>query len=482
GSPTPAFVALVTKMNQKGLIQPPLTNGQESQEIAAMAKLLLGKSGPAGWKLPGIANSSPLLVRRVPRYDNQHLPGVGIRDPHCAGRRNTLGDDVPESLQKFAGEAWQLSSGGGLADHYDYAEAVLVGDDFGVLHAFHYDSGNELFGFLPLALINNSRRLALNGADNFGQPDELSEHIYGVASTVNVGWIYDEQKQKWRHLAVFGLGPGGSELIALDVSHMGRLQDDDPFDVLWTSSTTSMAGQYATTLGQTWSRPALTYAVANDSLALAPKAYLVFGSGYRDGGGDPHRGRVLWRVDALTGESSSERALLPLPTTGTTFDAEDDLTAVADVAVTSHCLSRYWGEMQEAYYADPAGRLYRWDLAAATSDVDSFPHVADSGGKWALDDQGYAAAKEAFRFPACQGDGDYACTIGPIAANGNKGDVFTFAPAVISKNRIDGVDDPGSVLPLGDRDQLLIALASGNPNDAAIDGGDDDNDFHSSIY
>ena len=40
-----------------------------------------------------------------------------------------------------------------------------------------------------------------------------------------------------------------------------------------------------TAVGETWSRPALTYAPRNDSMALEPRAYLVFGSGYRNGSG-----------------------------------------------------------------------------------------------------------------------------------------------------------------------------------------------------
>ncbi|NVB36665.1 type IV pilin biogenesis protein [Pseudenhygromyxa sp. WMMC2535] len=482
GQPTPEFIALVHELDDAGELQPPLTVGSESQEIAAMVDLLLGASNPEDWKLPGIANAAPLLVRRIPRYDSNYLPGVGIRDPHCAGRRNALGDDVPATLQSFAGEAWALSEGGGLAAHYDYAEAVLVGDDFGLVHAFHYDSGNELFAFLPRALVNNARVLALNGPQGFGQPDALAEHVYGVASTVNAGWIFDDQIGIWRHLAVFGFGPGGAEIVALDVSHMGRLQEDDPVEVLWTSETSGLAARYEESLGQTWSRPALTYAVPNDLMSVEPRAYLVFGSGYAEAGQGELAGRVLWKVDALTGEASSERALMAAPEQGTSFDDPAEVAAVGDVVVTSHCLSRYWGEMQEAYLADPAGRLYRWDLAASGPTAESFAHAADSGGAWTLDAQGFAQAKPALRLPACQGAGDFSCSISPIGQGGSKGEVFVFSPAVAAKNRIDAIDDPGEALAVGERDQLLIALASGSPNDAAIDGGEDDNDFHSSLY
>ena len=484
GKPTAQFIAVVNQLDNEGKIQPALSANAQTRknEIAAMAEWLLGRNMPDGWKLPALPNSAPILIRRVPQADQSFVPTVGIRDPHCAGRRNVLGDNIPETLEAFSSQAWELTSGGGLTDHYDYTEAVLIGDDFGVLHGFHYDSGNELFGFVPRALLNNARMLSVNGPDNYGQPDDISDHIYGIASTVNAGWAFDEDSEEWRHLAVFGLGPGGSEILTLDVSHMGRIQDDDPIEVVWTASTTAIADEYEKTLGETWSRPALTYAVKGDTMANPPKAYMVFGSGYREGAGDDERGRTVWVVDAISGETVTERAYMPVPPADTVYDVHDDVTAVSDIAVSSHCLSRYWGEMQEAYWADPAGRLYRWDLAADIDDVESFAHAGDSGSKWLTNPDDFAVAVEGFRFPACQGDAEFSCSVSPIGQGDSKGDVFTFSPAVVANNRIDDIDDPGDTLAIGDRDQFLVALVSGSPNDTAIDGGDEDNDFHSSLY
>jgi hypothetical protein len=478
GAPTAEFVSVVEELDGLGRINPPLSAdpGEKSAEIIAMAEWLLGRNMPDDWKLAGTPNSAPILIRRVPQQNSDFRPSVGIRDPHCAGRRNAQGDDVPDSLKAFSSNAWQLASGGGLNDHYDYAEAVLIGDDFGMLHGFHYDSGNELFGFVPAALLTNSRKLSVNGPANFGQAKSAADHVFGIASTVNAGWAYDDAAGVWRHLAVFGLGPGGSEIMTLDVSHMGRVQDDDPIEVVWTTSTAANAADYAATLGQTWSRPALTYAAPNHEMSLEPSAYLVFGSGYRDGVGADERGRTVWVVDAMTGETVTQKAYVA--PVNDTYDVADDVIQASDIAVGSHCLSRYWGEMQEAFWADNAGRLFRWDLATDTSDVTSFPHTGDSGGPWPPNLDGFATATEAFRFPACTSFDEFSCSVDAS----NKGDVFSFSPAVVANNRIDEISDPGTILPLADRDQFLIALASGNPNDNAIDGGKATNDFHSSIY
>ncbi|KIG13947.1 hypothetical protein DB30_07363 [Enhygromyxa salina] len=485
GSPSGPFVALVEQLNAQGRIDPPLSNNgdEKTAQIVAMTEWLLGRNMPNNWKLSGLPNSAPILIRRIPQANADFRPSVGIRDPHCAGRRNAVGDDVPATLEAFSAQAWEVTSGGGLDDHYDYTEAVLFGDDFGILHGVHYDSGNELFGFVPLALINNARKLSVVGPASYGQSEQISEHVFGVASTVNNGWAWDEQASKWRHLAVFGLGPGGSKILTLDVSHMGRLETDDPIEVVWTTSTTDNAVDFANTLGETWARPALTYASPNHEMSVEPVAYLVFGSGYREGQGAAERGRTVWVVDAITGETVTKKAFMGVPAANTTYDVADDYAAIADIAVGSHCLSRYWGEMQEAYWADPAGRLYRWDLATDVSNVTQFAHAADSGGAvWPLNPQGFSLATEGFRFPACQGLGEFSCAINPIGVGGSKGDVFTFSPAVVANNRIDEINNPGTILPIGDRDQFLLALVSGSPNDNKIDGGDDANDFHSSLY
>ncbi|MFV8756616.1 type IV pilin biogenesis protein [Nannocystaceae bacterium ST9] len=485
GDATAQFEALVKTLNSQGKISPALSNNVQTQnaEIQALAEFLLGKNMPDDWKLAGVPNSSPILVRRIPKPNESFLPTVGIRDPHCAGRRAGAGEaDIPASLKTFAANSWNLGSGGGLGQHYEYTEAVLIGDDLGLMHAFHYDSGNELFALLPMDLISHARQLSVNGTANFGQSNDIDEHVYGVAATANVGWAYDHQNQTWRHLASWGFGAGGNELLVFDVSHMGRLAQDDPIDLLWTTETVSIADDYDDSLGETWSRPALTYMIPGDSIANEPYAYLVFGSGYRHNQGPVHRGRTVWLVDALTGETYHDTAFFQAPPDQRYYDTPDDFAAINDPAIGTHCLSRFWAEMQEAYIADPAGRLFRWDIAPDTNNPYVFPQTSNSGGKWAAGGNGLNIGKELFRFPACQSKSEFDCTVDQIKQNGNQGDLFVFSPAVAANNKIDPPNDDGGVLTMGERDQFLIAMISGSPNDNVTDGGDPNNDFHSSLY
>jgi hypothetical protein len=142
-------------------------------EADAVAAFVLGRDAPNGWKLPGLANSAPIIAARIPEYRDDRVPEVFVNDPHCSGRRFADIDlgEIPLSLREFAFDVWDadqttdtdwyLSS---PADHYAYQEAVMVGDDMGVLHAFQFNSGNELFGLLPRPLLANAVQSSAIGA------------------------------------------------------------------------------------------------------------------------------------------------------------------------------------------------------------------------------------------------------------------------------------------------------------------------------
>ncbi len=464
------------ELQELGLI----SGGSLQAKANAIAEFILGRNAPGGWKLPGLANSAPVVVRRIPPYRPDAIPEVAIRDPHCGGRAYGVTDAgaLPESLRDFARESndpsKQIQS---PSPHWEYQEAVLVGDDMGVLHAFQLDSGNELWGLIPRPLLAAAAAQAANGPTNMGQPEEIANHIYGIASVVNHAWIADDggtvadpADDTWYHFAIFGFGKGGKEYVALDLKHMSPASPQGPIDVLWTTEDPGLKAIYDPILGETWARPAVGYHVQGNALNNVPKAYVLLGSGYplseaeqkANQNAPAGRGRTLVLADAITGQLV-EQALLPdisHPLYESMFGA------VTDPAVGTHCKSRYWAEMQEAYVADPAGRLFRWDLAAETN------HEADSGGPW----NGLAKTVTGTYFPACQGAGD-TCT---VAAN-NRGDVFVYPPAVSASNRID--DNFSAFEDLGQgEDQFLVALISGSAFEDTIDPGAQGNDFHSSLY
>jgi len=455
GSASAAFQA---ELESLGL----LTSADHQAEADAIVAFVLGRDAPDGWKLPGLANSVPVVVRRVPPYKTENVPEVAIKDPHCGGRLFTelSAGSLPMSLREFAMDGNETTDS--PTEHHEYQEAVLIGDDMGVLHAFQLDSGNELWGYLPRAALTAAVAEAAIGAAAMGQPADIDEHIYGIAATINHGFAYLAADDRWAHLGIFGFGEGGREYYALDLSHMSPESPDGPFDVLWSTEDPLLKADYDAYNGETWSRPALTYRMVNDdALSVEPEAFVVFGSGYPvDDPAPTGQGRTLVLANATTG-AIVESVQLP-----DVVDPvyEPSFGAVVDPAVGSHCLSRYWGESQETYIADPAGRLFRWDLGDDTA------HEADSGGPWGT------IATAVTRFTACEGSGDE-CIVGVS----NRGDPFLLPPAVSASNRIDDFTSFGASI-IDETDQFIVALASGSINDDTLDPSIDGNTFHSSLY
>ena len=467
---TEATDAFVTELNSPDLGIPGAPNWDKGA-ATLLARFIMGEGWKDGWKLPGLAASSPMVVRRIPKPDPLYAPSVGIRDPHCSGRLLASPEEVDPDLVQFAEDAWDpsLKLTGGYASHYEYQEAVLVGDDLGLLHAFQLDSGNEMWALLPRFSLASAVESFTYGGEEMGQPGKLEEHVYGVSGTANLGWVWDKYASKWRHLAVIGMGEGGDQYIAMDVSHMSPASADGPVEVLWTTNDTGLKATYGAGLGETWARPALTFHA--DTLSERPDPFLVFGSGYADSVGPGVRGRMMYVADAMTGEMLKEAELPPAPANV----YEPLFGAVVDPAVGTHCVSRFWGEAQETYIADPAGRLFRWDLGRKADPSDE--GEADSGtGAWA--DNGDVAQPVA-TFSACEGAGGAPCAI----SGSHNNDPFLFSPAVVSLNRID--DIPGSSgqgIGAEDQDQFLVAMVSGSPYDDTLDANDTSINFHPSLY
>lgn len=456
-------------------------------DASTFVEFLLGKDWPDNWKLPGLAQSSPMVIRRIPQKNMQFRPTVPIRDPHCAGRKLGSIVNIPKSLEDFSDESWDPKNKVGSTPHLPYQEAVMVGDDMGFLHAFHLDSGNEMWAVLPHFMLRSAVASYHQGPENMGQPPKLEDHIFGLGGTINHAYAYqhptDEHGDrtdslnpknpgKWRHLAVIGTGQGGEELMALDLSHMSPHHPEGPLEVLWTSEDQStprgaaetLATTYDRILGETWSRPAISYRVAPDSVHKEPETIMILGSGY-DNSSVPGsgKGKSYHVVDPFTGRVMESASLMPA--TAPTYGGE--LAAVSDIAVATHCTSRFWGEAQEAYFTDPSGRFYRWDLAGDTD------HSGDSLKKWT------GKALPAASFLACEGEDDYSCKV----ESGNHGEPFYFPPAVVSNNRIDDeLADGLAGIADEHKDNFLIALASGHLLDEATDSGKEDMNFHPSLY
>lgn len=88
-------------------------------------------------------------------------------------------------------------------------EVVFVGSNGGMLHAFDYNTGNELWAFIPPSLLPSLK-------DVITTTDGQTEAIYGVDGTPNVKDIYYDGS--WRTVLMAGLRQGGHSYFALDIT------------------------------------------------------------------------------------------------------------------------------------------------------------------------------------------------------------------------------------------------------------------------
>lgn len=468
GSSTAAFRSAITAEVVGG---GSLSNTEKDE----IAKFAMGFGWKDEYKLQGLANSAPSIIRRIPKHQPTFKPSVGIRDPHCAGRLLDFGEEVDGGLVTMSKNAWGTAgmNTATTPNHFEYQEAVTIGSDLGLIHFFQFNSGNELFAFLPrfhLQTVVDQWNHWKNGAD-VGQPDDLAAHSFGMAATANQGYVFDIAADKWRHVMVMGSGVGSKHYVALDVSHLTPFStlpagSPAPLEVLWTTQDTRASDpawvNMQAQLGEGWARPAITF---HDATTVQSKIQgrVVLSSGYPIGAVSGTKGRYMAVLDAVTGDVLDNFAV-PTPPLPTAADGPYDAGygQVSDVAVASYCTSRYWGEAQEAYVNDPAGRLFRVDL------LDGLAHERDFG---AAPSGANRLLTAAHTFSACQG------LTRPCSISGAKGDAFVYSPAVAALDRIDTA--PGDPIR---ENQLLIAMNSGSVYDDSTDGGDSTNDFNSSIY
>lgn len=276
---------------------------------ANVVDFILGNDGsgnPRAWKLGAIMHSAPAIVGRP--------------------------------------EAWKKATGhGDFERQYSRRHEVLwVGSSDGLMHCFDLDDGVEVLALLPPDLlavqVERYQNYVAKPADNpVGQVADAKDHLFGVATSPRFADVYDADIGSFRTVMYFGLGPGGTSLHAVDITHpwwrdvdgngvRGEMADGansldpcfgdfsgvspctpnasvPPVKILWSRTGTAVPlGQtqfipLMANLGQTWSIPALGMSVNE------PKNFhLVVGNGYipYEQGADDQPGR-FFMLDPLTG-------------------------------------------------------------------------------------------------------------------------------------------------------------------------------------
>ncbi|HUM02341.1 MAG TPA: PilC/PilY family type IV pilus protein, partial [Thermoanaerobaculia bacterium] len=194
--------------------------------------------------------------------------------------------------------------------HKNRKPIAWVGADDGMLHGFNFDTGKETIALVPPELL--ARQVTLY--DNYrtlvnpitkerkaptGQNPDIRQHIWGVAQSFRYADVYDTANSVWKTIGYLTLGPAGSSVTAIDVTHPSPTDEgydaSKPVEILWLRPTASdpLAG-----VGQSWSVPAVA---ANQK---APANFLLLmGAGFNAASvaGDQKDAR-MFQLQALDGK------------------------------------------------------------------------------------------------------------------------------------------------------------------------------------
>lgn len=259
---------------------------------------------------------------------------MGKKDPTPTGsyraREYALGDIVNSAPVFVAAPYFKYADEG----YEDFKQAqksrrpvLYAGANDGFLHAFDGNTGEEIWAYMPSAVLPDVYLLA----------NKSYAHRYFVDGKITVGDAYNSG---WRTVLVAGLGAGGRQYFALDVT------DPNSPKVLWE-----------------FSDPTLGFAYGNPIITKLPDTgqwVALLTSGYN--GGDKGQG-VLYAVDLFTGvevfriKTNSSLASVDNPiglARINNWRKDANVNVDAGVANNNTTLAVYGGDLN--------GDLWRFDL------------------------------------------------------------------------------------------------------------------------
>lgn len=247
----------------------------------------------------------------------------------------------------------------------DYGGSVVAfyGADDGVFHAINGNKtssdGNELWGFIAPETYSKLHRLRDNSplikfptSSSTLTPTPTAKDYFfdgsiGVFQRLSPGtvWIYPTMRRGGRAIYAFDVSAPSSPSLKW---RKGCFTNSTTDDGDCTSSDWAI-------IGQTWSKPQITYLSGYVDGSNKPKPVLVFGGGYdtcedTDSqtrcASTPRKGANIWFVDADTGDI--------LRTYPTNYSVPGEVALLTDAS----------GNATYAYAADTGGYVYRINIGA----------------------------------------------------------------------------------------------------------------------
>ncbi|PHI38121.1 pilus assembly protein [Pseudoalteromonas sp. GCY] len=232
---------------------------------------------------------------------------------------------------------------------------VLIGTNAGVLHMFK-DQGNsvtESWAFIPGSLLPILNPVKTRKAET---------KLYGLDGPITV-YFHDVNKNRkveagdkvW---AFVGMRRGGNKYYGFDITN-----PDSP-KLLWGGPISGDSNKFKN-LGQTWSKPVVTFIEKQKD-----RPVLVFAAGYNTNkdnvsrSDDNDKGVGIYMVDIMSNNADIVWSL-----TGDAFKGKHSI--VAEPTLTD---SDYDGYIDRVYLADTAGSIWRIDMPG--------PNPSDSTDPW----------------------------------------------------------------------------------------------------
>lgn len=260
-------------------------------------------------------------------------------------RSSLLGDIVNSSPLLVTGADYDTARANQLESSSNYAtfkssqdrNVIYVGANDGMLHAFDADTGEELFAFVPKAVIASLPALT---ASDYGE-EGGTEHQYFVDGSPVARDVYFNGG--WHKVMLGSLGAGGREIFALDITN------PELPELLWEFTNENDAD-----MGYSVPKPNIARLHNGKWVALIP-------NGYESGNSLK---AVLFVVDIETGEVLSKLEATPTLNSGEAASSlGNGLSRITDSDFNGDGIADY------AYAGDLLGNLWRFDLLDTSADT-----------------------------------------------------------------------------------------------------------------
>jgi len=235
---------------------------------------------------------------------------------------------------------------------------VMIGGNDGMLHAFDATTGNEVWAYVPRALLSNLPKLA-----DLSYP---SQHQFYVDGSPEVADVMDSSGY-WHTILVAGYNAGGSGYFALDVTNPVSPT------LLWEfCSDPKYCTNYDANLGLSFGNPVITKVKVGAVTRYAVLVTSGYNNNVTNSAGATGTGKgYLFELDPFTG---AELASVVTPVTVTSPPSGlSRITAMVNNPLTDNTASKVYG-------GDLQGNLWRFDVTQSPPVVSLMATLKDASG------------------------------------------------------------------------------------------------------